>query len=147
MSKKMREEEFEEVKPVLPQPLNRHILLKSPISPNSIKLSPIMTVAMTADQIKKEQQKIVEANLVELFPDQTMKYEIVAVATDCQPHFKVGNVVSFTQSGNTRPHQMISNGDYMLVSEGDLGLMWSIDSINYNLSHYARTTEDRKQVH
>jgi uncharacterized membrane protein YfhO len=129
---------------VLPQPVNRHLLLKSPISPNEIKLSKIMTVAMTDAQIKKEKQSIVEKQLVNLFPDQTMKYEIVAKAKDCAEHFEVGNYVSFTQGGNSRPHQMISNGDYLLVSEGDVGLLWSKEAIEYNMITYKEEEEEVK---
>ncbi len=93
---------------VLPQPVSRHMILKSPISPSEVEgkimLSP-----------KQKEEKVQEL-LKEMFPDSTMKYQIVATAVDCQSHFKVGSFVSFTQSGNSRPHQMINNGDYMLVS-------------------------------
>lgn len=115
---------------VLPQPVSRHMILKSPISPSEVEgkimLSP-----------KQKEEKVQEL-LKEMFPDATMKYQIVAIAADCQPHFKVGAFVSFTQSGNSRPHQMINNGDYMLVSEGDIGLIWTVDSLEYNKLKYKK---------
>ena len=79
---KTKELGSEEAVVVLPQPVNRQILVKYPISQSSvegiIKLSP------------KAKQDEVQSKLVKLFPDGTMKYQIVARAEDCNPIYEVG---------------------------------------------------------
>ena len=136
MKMKTKELGSEEAVVVLPQPVNRQILVKYPISQSSvegiIKLSP------------KAKQDEVQSKLVKLFPDGTMKYQIVARAEDCNPIYEVGIFVSFTKSGTDRPHQFISEADYMLISEGDIGLIWSEEAIEYNMNTYKKEDDTRK---
>lgn len=100
----------------IPKPVNRHVLIKNPITlqdlNDSITRSPV------------EQEEFIKEKFKTLFPDGTVKYEIVAVADDCSQSFKIGQQVSLTYGGSTRPKQPVGKDLYSLISEGDIGLIW-----------------------
>lgn len=101
---------------ILPKPVHKHILVKNPITLKDIEGEFDLSPAEKEDKLR--------ARFKELFPDGTTKYMIAAVAEDCDPIFKVGLEVSMTYGGATRPHQPIMNGEYTLISQGDIGLIW-----------------------
>lgn len=116
-----------------PKPINRHILIKAPISVEEAQVGLIKLTEKAAEEKRKDL-------LMKKFPDYTIKYEVVAVAEDCINKIIPGDIISLSYGGATRPRERISKGDLELVSEGDIALIWSKESIKYNLEKYKHET-------
>lgn len=115
---------------ILPKPINRHILIKTPITYDEVKGS---IIKLSEKDIEEKRQKLFK----ERFPDFTVKYTVVAVADDCTNDIKPGDVISLSHGGAQRPHQAVCRGDYELISEGDIALIWSHASILHSLDKYS----------
>lgn len=127
----MKTEKKQEI--IYPKVINRHLLVKAPISYEEahgglIKLS---------DKAAEEKRKDL---LMKKFPDLTIKYEIVGIAEDCTNKFNIGDLVTLSYSGATRPKEKILKGDLELISEGDVAVIWSKESLEHSAEKYKYET-------
>ncbi len=104
----------------LPTPVNRYLLCKNPVPVKDVKSKSGIITAITKEKEHELLMEKVKEKLNEKFPDGTMRYEVVSKADDCTLAVKSGQFIILSYSGKSRPHEYVLDGDYMLISEGDV---------------------------
>lgn len=101
----------------LPVPVNRGILVKNPVDPDDIKI--ILS--------EEQQREAARKKLEEQFPDNTIKYEVVAIADTVTIPVKVGDRIT-TNLNATHRMQHILNSKYIGFTEGDVAFVWPLEN-------------------
>ncbi len=101
----------------LPIPVNRGILVKNPLDQKEFLI-------LLDDKQKAE---FAEKKLIEMFPDGTIKYEVVAMAAGLTIPVKLGDKITINQTAKHRM-QYINGGNYLGFTEGDVAFVWPLEN-------------------